>query len=441
MRQTHEESVETESSGGPAASVGVADPLPATVLGLQQGYGNAVVTRLLQRAPAKKKPPPPPDALIRGVGSAMAAGDDAVALYDSADDSKATGELAASTSVKLIASAGDFYAVEVDGRKRYVKRSDVATAVDTPGQQSMAAWDERFRAMGKKLDAAGHVQGAPLRGTGTAKVDSVSGAFPPEFMKLQHKLSMSEGWDDVAEEAQHLLRDYALWYMENWHGASSLPANLRVMFDYIGRSTKNTAAAEKGAYKAARHFGGYLLPDKTPSKNWCTQTSSTAVLDAIAASGKKISEAELRKKLPGAQSLIYGEAAYAAPLLPGDMVFYLFQGCQYGGHAVTVIDDLGDSFTHISGNTGDAISVGIGEARRMKTPPVGFELYKATPAPVTAAKDASKEEKEEAAKATRAKQTAATQYIAGFQWGDGHLVYSITRYGSLLNALEAPKPS
>ena len=34
-------------------------------------------------------------------------------------------------------------------------------------------------------------------------------------MKLQHKLSMTEVWEEVEEEAQHLLRDYALWYMEN----------------------------------------------------------------------------------------------------------------------------------------------------------------------------------------------------------------------------------
>jgi hypothetical protein len=435
--RARQEAAEQEPVHGPEAA---ASPLPATVLGLQRGYGNAVVARLLQRQPAVKKPPPPPDMLIRGVGSAFVAGDDAVSLYKAPDETTSTGELAPSTAVTLIATAGDFYAVDVGGEKRYVKRTDVGTYLDTPGQGAQAEWDERFKAMAKKMDEAGHVQGAALRGTGTAKVDSVTGAFPPEFMRLQHKLAMTEVWEEVEEEAQHLLRDYALWYMENWHGGTKLPSNLRVMFDYIGRSTKNTAAAQKGGYKAARHFGGYLLPDKTPSKNWCTQTSSTAVLDAIAESGQKISEESLRKKLPGAQSFIYGEAAYAAPLLPGDMVFYLFQGCQYGGHAVTVIDDLGESFTHISGNTGDAISVGIGEAKRMKTAPAGFQLYKATPAPVKA-KSESKEDVAEAAKATREKQTAATQYIAGFQWGDGHLVYSITRYGSLLNALESPQPS
>jgi hypothetical protein len=439
VRQAREEAGESERTPGQEAVAAAASPVSAALLGLQQGYGNAVVARILQRKP---KAPPPPDALIRGLGSAAVADSESAALYDSPDpDAKPAGELAAGKSVKLIASTGDFYAVEIDGRKQYVRATDVATAIDTPGEQTKADWDQRLRAMAKKMDDAGHKQGAALRGGGgTAKIDTGSGAFSAEFMKLQHKLSMTEVWDEVEEEAQHLLRDYALWYMESYHGGSTLPGNLRVMFDYIGRSTKNTAAAEKGGYKGAKHFGGYLMADKTPSKNWCTQTSSTAVLDAIAASGKKVSEATLKKQLPHAQAVIYGDAAYAAPLLPGDMVFYLFQGCQYGGHAVTVIDDLGDSFTHISGNTGDAISVGIGEAKRMKTPPSGFVLGKATPAPVVAAADALAEEKEAAAKKTSEKQTAATRYIAGFTWGDGHLVYSITRYGSLLNALEAPKP-
>jgi hypothetical protein len=436
--RAREEAAEPELASGPEAAPAAA--LPATVLELQRDYGNAAVARMLQRKPAVKAPPPPPDTLIRGVGSAFVPGDEAVPVYKTADESSVGGELAPWTAVKLIATAGAFYAIEVDGRKGYVKQGDVSTYVDTPGAELQAAWAERFHAMEHKLDAAGHVQGAALRGTGTAKVDTVSGAFPPEFMKLQHKLSMTETWDDVTEEAQHLLRDYALWYMENWHGGTRLPSNLRVMFDYVGRSTKNTAAAQKGGYKSASHFGGYLLADKTPSKNWCTQTSSQAVLDAIAESGQKISEATLKKKLPGAQAIIYGEAAYAAPLLPGDMVFYIFKGAQYGGHAVTVIDDLGDSFTHISGNTGDAISVGIGEARRMKTPPSGFVLAGATPAPVDPGKDPTPEAKAEAATKTREKQTKATEYIAGFQWGDGHLVYSITRYGSLLNALESPQP-
>jgi hypothetical protein len=320
-------------------------------------------------------------------------------------------------------------------------------AADVSSQTPQAGWDARFREMSKRIDEAGHAQAKnPLRGTGTAPIDSsYSGAFSAEFMKLQHRLSMTEVWKEVEEEAQHLLRDYAIWYVESRHGGN-VPPNLRVMFDYVGRSTINNASAleAKGKYKSTKHFGGYLEKDKTPSKNWCTQTSTTAVLDAIAAMGSKMPiDKLLKQKLPGAKSITYGEEAYTAPLQPGDMVFYLFKNCQYGGHAVTVIDDLGDSFTHISGNAGDAISVAIGEAKRMKTPPSGpetFVLGKACPAPVTAAPGASDEEKAEAAKKTREKQMAATQYIKNFNFGDKFLVYSITRYGSLLAGLESPKP-
>jgi hypothetical protein len=321
--------------------------------------------------------------------------------------------------------------------------SEPAATDEIATQTPEAAWDARFREMSAKIDNAGHAQGQPLRGTGTAKIEpGSSGAFPIEFMKLQHKLSMTEVWEEVEEEAQQLLRDYAIWYVESKHGGK-VPPNLRVMFDYVGRSTINNAAALKGGYKATRHFGGFL-EGKAPSKNWCTQTSTTAVLDALKDVGSSMSvETLMKQKLPGSKAVIYGEAAYTEPLLPGDMVFYLFKNCQYGGHAVTVIEDLGDSFTHISGNTGDAISVGIGEAKRMKTPPSGpetFVLGKACPAPVTPARDASKEEKDEAAKRTREKQTAATQYIKRFNFGDEFLVYSITRYGSLLAGLESPKP-
>ena len=322
-----------------------------------------------------------------------------------------------------------------------------AAAGAAPSRAPGLDWDKRFREISAKIDAAGHVQGQALRGTGTAKIETGTAGVSPEFMKLQHKLSMTAVWEEVEEEAQHLLRDYALWFVGSRHGGN-VPPNLRVMFDYVGRSTINNAAALEGGYKGTKHFGGFLEGKgkvKTPSKNWCTQTSTTAVLDALkdVGSPKMTLDKLIKQKLPGSKAVIYGPAAYAAPLLPGDMVFYLFKNCQYGGHAVTVIEDHGDSFTHISGNTGDAISVGIGEAKRMKEPPKGpedFVLGKACPAPVVAGKDATKEEKEEAAKQTREKQTAATNYIKGFNFGDRFLVYSITRYGSLLAGLESPKP-
>ena len=98
---------------------------------------------------------------------------------------------------------------------------------------------------------------------------------------------------------------------------------------------------------------------------------------------------------------------------------YLFDGCQYGGHTVTVVDDLGDSFLHISGNTGDAISVGIGEAKRLRNDPKikaggAFKLAECN-------KVATEEERE-----------ASTAYIAGVDFGGKVLTYSIIRDSTVL---------
>ena len=119
------------------------------------------------------------------------------------------------------------------------------------------------------------------------------------------------------------------------------------------------------------------------------------------------------------------------------MVMYLFAGCQFGGHAVTVIDDLGDSFTHVSGNSTNA-GVMIGEEKRLTKEPAGFELSKATPGPVMDATDPKKIDKAK----TQAAHDAASKYLRGFDsaFGDAALVYSIVRYGSLLNGLTATKP-
>lgn len=184
MRQAQQDAVEFESAAQSEAAAASASPLSVTVLGLQRGYGNAAVARMLQRKTPTKPPPPPADMLVRGVGTAFVAGDEPAPVYAQPNSGKAAGELAPWTAVTLLATAGEFYAVEIGGEKRYVKQSDVGTYLDMPGDQSYAEWDERFRAMAKKMDEAGHTQGAPLRGTGTAKVDTVSGAFSAEFMRL-----------------------------------------------------------------------------------------------------------------------------------------------------------------------------------------------------------------------------------------------------------------
>src|SRR5207249_4718147 len=135
--------------------------------------------------------------------------------------------------------------------------------------------------------------------------------------------------------------------------------------------------------KSTRRMGGYISEGQR-SIDWCTQSTTTAVMDALAESKTGVSFEKLLAMLPKAHGNINAPPAYTAPLMPGDMVMYLFRGCQFGGHAVTVIDDLGDSFTHISGNSTNA-GVMIGEEKRMTNEPAGpetFNLAKATPPPV-----------------------------------------------------------
>ncbi len=264
----------------------------------------------------------------------------------------------------LIGTAGDFFIVEVDGQRAYVKQAGIATAVDTPGDKTKEDWDKKLREMSDRLDKSGHKGGAALSGGGgMAKASSgPHAAFSAEFMTLQNRLSLSETWDQELEDAQALLRDYALWYFASYH-TTPLPPNVRIFFDYVGRSTKNAAAADKLKVKSTRHMGGYIENGKR-SIDWCTQSTSTAVMDALKESGTGIDFGKLQSMLPKAQGNIGAPAAYTAPLMPGDMVMYLFKGCQFGGHAVTVIDDLGDSFTHVSGNSTNA-GVMIGEEKRL----------------------------------------------------------------------------
>jgi hypothetical protein len=278
-----------------------------------------------------------------------------------------------------------------------------------------------------KLDASGHKLGSPLRGTGTAPSGGgVGGVFPEWFRKLQWRISMTTAWGDVEEEAQGLLRDYATWKFTQNHGGE-LPPNLKVLFDYVGRSSINAAPASLGGYKSAAHFGGGLTQSGKPTANWCTQTTTTGARDALKEMHSKLGLGDLPKqRLADGKTAITASAAYDAALHPGDMVMYLFDGCQYGGHTVTVIDDQGDTFTHISGNTGDAILVGVGEAKRLKHPPKaksGGETF--------SLRECNKVD-------TAEERKASTEYIDKWNFEGSVLTYAIVRYGDVL-AQEASK--
>jgi hypothetical protein len=294
-----------------------------------------------------------------------------------------------------------------------------------PGEEEVQ-WDRRAGAAAKRIDDAGHKPGQPLRGAGTAPVDAGI-VLPKWFMSLQHKLSMSKEWQQEEEDAQRLLRDYAIRYLTA-RRSDVLPANLRYLFEYVGRSSINDAKA-RPKYRGVAVFGGGVDANGKATKNWCTAATTKGVINALKQLGYAPNDAMKflnpgSKKLNGQPLTIGGPAAYGAELMPGDMVMYLFDKCQYGGHTVTVVDDLDDSFVHISGNTGDAIGLALGEAGRLKTPPPKFDLARAN----RSTKD-GKPDKEV--------QQATNTYIAGLSFGKNmKLVYSIVRFSAIFAELE-----
>jgi hypothetical protein len=53
----------------------------------------------------------------------------------------------------LIGTAGDdFLIVEVDGQRAYVRKTGIATAIDTPGEKVKEDWDQKLREMSERLD-------------------------------------------------------------------------------------------------------------------------------------------------------------------------------------------------------------------------------------------------------------------------------------------------
>jgi hypothetical protein len=398
------------------------------VLQMQSTHGNAHVARLLaqQRAGVLGRMP-----IRRGAGHGSVAEADSAHVYEQpSDSSKVVGELAKGKTVDLTSDEGGYYGVVFDATKGYVKSGDLATAIDELPAAKDAEFAARAKAASDAMDAAGHAAGKALRGTGTAPATGAGGALPEWFRQLQYKLSMVTTWAKEEDAAQQVLDDYMTYYMEAWHG--DLPPSLKFLFQYAGRSSINQAGAAKGGFDNVGKFGGGLNAQGKPNPNWCTQTSSTAVIAALRDMGYAPTTEKVEQflnninfqKVGGSPNFVGASAAYTAPLSPGDQVMYLFDGCQYGGHTVTVVDDLGDSFLHISGNTGDAISVGIGEAKRLKAEPKvkgggTFKLAECN-------KVATKEERE-----------ASSAYIAGLDFGGKVLTYSIIRDSQFFAEIES----
>src|SRR5262249_38855445 len=85
----------------------------------------------------------------------------------------------------------------------------------------------------------------------------------------------------------------------------------------------------------------------------------------------------------------------------------------------TVVEDLGASFIQVSGNTGDAIGVGISEWKRLTTIPQGLDL-------AIANKTLTQKDRDDASANIKQAQFPDVPYA---------LTYSITRYSEPFTAL------
>ena len=259
-----------------------------------------------------------------------------------------------------------------------------------------------------------------------------SSELPDWFTKIQERLVASTTWGEAEEAAQHAIRDYAMLVAKSHAGPDGkVPGHIKAFFDFIGRGTKNDTAAKKGGYQ-----GSSALNGASGAKNWCAG-AATQAQNIAKTEGRAGVLADLKARglepnthptvffdnlarMSGSQKAqqFYGESAYAQPMKPGDRIDYLFDGCQYGGHAVHVVADLGDSFLHVSGNTTRHSAVATGQAKRALSKPDGLTLGIATGI-------SSDEVKKK-----------ATEHISQVKFGGAKLVYSITRHSSPYTALK-----
>jgi hypothetical protein len=316
---------------------------------------------------------------------------------------------------------GDALERDADGK------AATMAASNTGGTASqLFAFQERAAAAAAAMDAAGHTQTSPIRVEGTSPIgDGIM--FPTWFFDLQAKLQLTETWAAEEETAQQVLRDYAKWHVDTYLEGKAPPSVL-TLINYAGRSSLNDSAARKDGKRGTGRYLGYK-----GEKNWCTGTTTQGVLDGLAVLGlepttppDKVGEwvVHVQRQNAGGSSMIIGApAAYTSALHSGDLVMWLADGSQYGGHAVTVVEDFGGSFTHISGNTGPGVGVAIGEAQRRTTLPTaksGSEVFKLS--------EANKS-------STQAERHASNAYIKRFEFEGKMLVYSITRYGAMFEEL------
>jgi len=238
-----------------------------------------------------------------------------------------------------------------------------------PDPATVAKKDSEFASEGQAaLSAVKALNGPRIGGGGDTKGTDVTG-YPAWFTELQDYLINGSSWSETHEKAQNVLYRYAMWKTECDLGY--VPGAIEFFFRYIGKSGGNNIAATKGGFKGSEDLTG-----GSKSKNWCGGATSQAAVGALKERGLRFAggiEAWIKSRNKKATAGTHWHTACnGVALTPGDQVSYT--GAHHNnntGHRVTVLQDLGSSFTHTSGNAGGGGngSVRIGVSKREEVPP------------------------------------------------------------------------
>lgn len=237
-----------------------------------------------------------------------------------------------------------------------------------PDPATLAKKEGEFASEGQAaLSAVQALNGPRLNGGGDTKGMDVTG-YPSWFTELQDYLINGSSWSETHEKAQNVLYRYAMFKTEADLGY--VPAAVEYFFRYIGKSGGNNIAVTKAGYKGSEDLTG-----GSKSKNWCGGATSLAAVNALKERGLRFKggiEAWINSRRGKTSAGTYWHTkANGVALSPGDQVSYT--GAHHNnntGHRVTVIQDLGSSFTHASGNAGGGGngSVRIGVSKREDLP-------------------------------------------------------------------------
>jgi hypothetical protein len=225
-------------------------------------------------------------------------------------------------------------------------------------------------ALAPKGPASGHTEARTVHGWGKG------------FNALQNYLNQSTGWSDAHEEAQNLIRDYAMWKLRQSPG--DVPENVKEFTKYIGRGEAGAKATDMYNYRRRQEKKEEVprpvdLGGHAGAADWCAAASSQAFLNQLLAHGLTVGDYDKWLSKGSGRALHFVDKdAYDAEIAPGDVITIITTVTPLTGHIATVADY--DPSTKriliVSGNAGGGGGPGIGTVRfdqvTRETPPKDY---------------------------------------------------------------------